>query len=159
VLEIGFGTGLAIEQAARLACRGRVSGVDLSDDMVRTAAAHNSRAIVEGRVELKSGDAAVLPYAIETFDKVFAINVVYFWQAPIVMLTEIRRVLKIGGSVGLYLVAKEDMERTAFCRTSHFSLLSGEDVATVLAKVGFREVRVETTKEKWRTGICVLGFK
>ena len=54
VLEIGFGPGLAIEMAARLARSGKVVGVDHSDVMLRQASHRNRAAIAAGRVQLTS---------------------------------------------------------------------------------------------------------
>jgi ubiquinone/menaquinone biosynthesis C-methylase UbiE len=61
VLEIGFGPGLAIEMAARLAGSGNVVGVDHSEIMLRQASRRNRAAIAAGRVELHLASADALP--------------------------------------------------------------------------------------------------
>src|ERR1700750_2396976 len=53
VLEIGFGPGNAIAEAAKTARF--VAGIDHSEVMLRQASQLNARAIHEGRVELKRG--------------------------------------------------------------------------------------------------------
>ena len=45
VLEIGFGPGHGIQQAARLAAQGRVAGVDFSETMLKQASRLNAAAI------------------------------------------------------------------------------------------------------------------
>ncbi len=72
---------------------GRVCGIDYSDVMVRQAAKRNAKAIAQNRVELKQGDMKSLPYADNTFDKVFAIQVLYFLTEPMPALKEIYRSL------------------------------------------------------------------
>ncbi|HEY6973315.1 MAG TPA: class I SAM-dependent methyltransferase, partial [Nitrospiraceae bacterium] len=90
VLEIGFGPGHGIQQAASLATQGRVAGVDFSHTMLEQASQHNAMAIDSGLVELCLGDATSLLYPENTFHKVFATNVIYFWSDPLVNLQELR---------------------------------------------------------------------
>jgi len=71
VLEIGFGPGLAIEQASRIALDGFVAGVDHSEVMVRQARERNARAVREGRVDLRFGSVLNPPEFNEPFDKYF----------------------------------------------------------------------------------------
>ena len=78
VLEIGFGPGLSIASAARLARQGVVVGIDHSVLMLRTATHRNHAAIEAGRVELKVGELESLPTLGETFDKAFSVNVFQF---------------------------------------------------------------------------------
>ena len=55
VLEIGFGPGCAIGSLAEMAPRGKIFGVDPSEEMLTSASRRNSRAIAEGRVRLMKG--------------------------------------------------------------------------------------------------------
>ncbi len=159
VLEIGFGPGLAIQRAAALAMRGRVAGVDFSETMLTQARKRNAAAIAAGRVELKLGDAAALPYPDDSFDKVFDANVIYFWRDPLAHLREVRRVLKPGGRLALYLIAKEDMAKFKFTQTGVYTLYTGEEVVRLLVQAGFRHARFETRAERLRTGVCALAEK
>ena len=101
VLEIGFGPGVGIEVAARLASQGRVFGVDISDVMLRMAARRNRAALQAGRVELSLASVSDLPFADETFDVVFAINSVQFWPDLPRDLKEVHRVLRRDGRLAL----------------------------------------------------------
>ncbi len=159
VLEVGFGPGLAIQKAAALASRGKVAGVDFSEAMLKQARKRNAAAIAAGRVELTLGDAAALPYPNDSFDKVFAANVVYFWKDPLANLNELRRVLKPGGRLALYLIAKEDMAKFKFTQTGVYTLYAGEDVVRLFVQAGFRRARFETKAERLRTGVCALAEK
>jgi SAM-dependent methyltransferase len=76
-----------------------VSGVDLSQEMVRQAAARNSDALRSRRADLRYGSVERLPSADETFDKALAINSMQAWPDARAGLREIRRVLKHGGNV------------------------------------------------------------
>lgn len=159
VLEVGFGPGLAIEQVARLSSSGRVVGIDFSKEMVKQASVRNAAAIAAGRVELKYGDASALPLGKDSFDKVFAINVIYFWENPIATLTEMRRVMKVGGRLVLYMVSKEDLAKMKSTRTGVFTTYTNEQAVQWLTQAGFNRVQFKTKAEKARTGVCVLAEK
>jgi ubiquinone/menaquinone biosynthesis C-methylase UbiE len=89
ILEIGFGNGKYIEQAARQASQGLVAGIDHSPTMIRSATRRNRKWIARGVVEIKLGSIASIPYPKATFDKVFSVNTIYFWPAPAENLQEI----------------------------------------------------------------------
>jgi len=78
ILEVGFGAGRAIELVATQVANAHVSGIDLSQEMVRAATRHNAKAIKAGQVTLRHGDVTTLPFADSQFDKVFSIQTLYF---------------------------------------------------------------------------------
>lgn len=159
VLEVGFGSGYGIQQAAALASRGRVAGIDFSETMVRQARARNARVRAGGRVDLAHGDASALLYPDDSFDKVFATNVVYFWQDPMRNLKELRRVMKPGGRLALYVIAREELAEMKITQTGVYTLYSGDELVRLLAQAGFRNARFETKSERLRTGVCAVGEK
>jgi SAM-dependent methyltransferase len=61
VLEVGFGPGLGIEGAAKLARAGKVVGIDHSELMLRQASRRNAEAIAAGWVHLLLASAEQLP--------------------------------------------------------------------------------------------------
>jgi SAM-dependent methyltransferase len=79
VLEIGFGPGFAIVDAASRACSGLIVGIDHSEIMVRKAGKRNREGIRSGRVQLRLGGLEILPSLCGPFDKVLSANVVQFW--------------------------------------------------------------------------------
>jgi ubiquinone/menaquinone biosynthesis C-methylase UbiE len=101
VLEIGFGTGLAIANAAKIATRGYICGIELSQTMLEVAQKRNRNAIKSGRVNLQLGNVMALPFEDNFFDIVYSINCIYFWEPPTQGLAEIYRVLKPEGTVAI----------------------------------------------------------
>jgi SAM-dependent methyltransferase len=79
VLEVSFGPGVCIELLAPRAAAGYLDGIDPSVEMVAQAAAPNADAIKRGRVDLRRGSVASLPFADDTFDKAVAINSMQLW--------------------------------------------------------------------------------
>jgi ubiquinone/menaquinone biosynthesis C-methylase UbiE len=159
VLEIGFGPGHGILLVARLVTQDKVVGVDLSDTMLQQALRRSAAAIATGNVELRLGDASKLPYPDDTFHKVFGTNVAYFWKDPVATLQEIRRVMKPGGRLAVYVISKEDIANFKVTQTGVYRLYSGEELAELLTQAGFHQARFVTKSERHRTGICALGEK
>lgn len=101
VLEIGFGTGLAIAEAAKIATHGQIYGIDHSETMLEVAQKRNRKAVEFGRVILRLGNVMVLPFEDNSFDIVYSINCIYFSELPTQGLAEIYRVLKPEGTVAI----------------------------------------------------------
>jgi len=130
VLEIGFGPGQAIRYASRRVPDGLVCGIDHSETMVQEASKYNAAAVAAGRVALKQGDVAALPYDNEAFHKAFSINCIYFWPQPLDGLREIHRVLKPGGVIALTV---RNRQRNAY------KPFTAEKLTVMLAQAGFRQ--------------------
>ena len=101
VLEVGFGPGVGIQLLTRLGLAGYVAGVDLSKEMIAQATARNKKAIDSGRVDLRHGSVASLPFAGNIFDKALAINSMQIWPDAVACLRELRRCMRAGGKVAL----------------------------------------------------------
>jgi ubiquinone/menaquinone biosynthesis C-methylase UbiE len=140
ILEVGFGPGLTIEKLLQLQPSLEITGLDLSRTMVRAAARRNRRAVKEGRVRLRHGDAAVLPFSDGFFDKAVSVHVLYFWTDPERVLNELRRVMKPGGRLVLAFMPREKWASNG--EGASCNVYSGEDVVTLLREAGFKNARV-----------------
>jgi SAM-dependent methyltransferase len=162
ILEIGFGPGIAVEAVAQKAVNGRVAGVDFSRTMLAAARQRNTEAIRSGKVDLHYGDAAQLPFADASFDKAYSIHSIYFWRDPLAALAEIQRVLKPGGRLILTVLPKEkwNPEHPELAGTPDCIPYTGDDLKTMLGKVGFSEMRVEAdTNPAAPSNHSVIGVK
>jgi len=142
VLEIGFGHGRTIRQAARLAPRGTVAGVDFSDTMLRMAERHCRKLIAEGRVKLQLADSSGLPYPDRDFDKAYSTHTLYFWADPAAQLREIYRVLRSRGRLALGFRPKGEASGAGDFPDSVYRFYTVEDVLGLLREGGFSEATV-----------------
>jgi len=106
VLDVGVGTGLVAEYGSPIAAD--YTGVDVSGAML-SKAARKMVALKMNNVSLRWGNAESLPFDDDTFDVVLS-----SFMLPHIprdkrtaVLTEMRRVLKPGGRLGLYLAQGE----------------------------------------------------
>ena len=96
-LDVGCGTGnVAIPMARRGAT---VTGVDIAPNLLAQA---RERATAEGLdVRFDEGDAEQLPYADGSFDVVVSMFGAMFAPRPEMVVSEVARVLKPGGSLAM----------------------------------------------------------
>ena len=141
VLEVGFGPGVVIQRLAKLAVAGHVAGIDQSRDMVQQARARNATAVQEGRVELRNGSVASLPFDDNSFHRALAINSMQYWPQAVVALQEVRRVLKDGGSIALGFTP--------------YSGQPNKGLTEALTAAGFKQANIVESDK----GFCALATK
>lgn len=100
VLDIGCGTGQSSRDAARLASRGGVLGIDLSTRMLGLA---GQRAAAEEltNVEFVHGDAQVHPFKEQAFDVAISRFGAMFFADPVAAFVNIGRATVPGGRLAL----------------------------------------------------------
>lgn len=155
VLELGFGPGEAVAALARAGC-GQVHGIDHSAAMVAQAVRRNRRDVARGRVNLRHGDFARLPYPTASFDKVLAVNVAYFWRDARAILGEIRRVLRPGGTLVIYVTDGAAMQRWRFAATETHRLFDADALASFVCDGGFEADHVVISKHRVARGLTGL---
>ncbi len=159
VLEVGFGPGLAIQSAAQIASNGFVAGIDFSQAMLQQANKLNIVKIKEGRIELKNADVGAIPYNEDSFNKAFAVNVIYLWPDLPVVLKELKRVMKSGGILALYFASLDLVDKMGFRQSPLFTIHNPNKVADALNDAGFTKVWIETSILSGDTAHCVLAEK
>jgi ubiquinone/menaquinone biosynthesis C-methylase UbiE len=101
VLEVGCGTGVVIRDlAAMVGRRGRVVGVDPSR-VILGEARKLCRTAKGGRIALRVGNGAALPFKDGSFDVTLAITVILHVADPVRVVSEMARVSRRGGRVGV----------------------------------------------------------
>jgi len=136
ILEIGFGNGKFFDEIFLKNPDLKVAGLDYSAEMVNAARNNNQCAINADKLTLRYGNSDKIPFAENSFDKVFCINVVYFWNAPEKHLREIHRVLKPGGRFYSVIRDKEAMLKMPFTRYG-FIIYEKDEWETILENNNF----------------------
>lgn len=146
VLEVGMGNGHFIPALFEQQATIQYVGLDYSAVMVQAAIASNRNMVEEGKVSILEGTADKIPFDAGYFNKVFAVNVLYFWDPPVVSLQEIYRVLQPGGEVLLAIRSKRTMEKLPFVDHG-FTLYDEGTVREILENIGFHVAEVKTAVE------------
>lgn len=106
LLDIGSGLGGPSRYFAE-AHGARVTGIDLTDDYVRTATALAQRVGLGDKVTYRQGSALDLPFAAGSFDGAYMLHVGMNIADKPALFAGIRRVLKPGGFFAIYDVMRE----------------------------------------------------
>lgn len=157
VLEIGFGPGVSTQMASQQATKGFVAGIDHSETMVQAASQRNAATIQAGRMELKQGDVASLPYPDQSFDMAYSLHSIYFWQNPVQCLKEIKRVLKPGGLLAITIQPKDTWWQGI--DPTIMTLYFGKEIAALFSDAGYRNVHVVVPPYEDKVSLeCILGI-
>jgi ubiquinone/menaquinone biosynthesis C-methylase UbiE len=138
-----------------------VYGIDYSEASVAAATGFNRRLIAAGRVDIRHGPVASLPFPDAMFDLVTAAETCYFWPDPVENLREIRRVLKPGGRLLLINEAYRDASlrnmNTKWAEVGGFTIYTPDEYGNFLTQAGFSSIRTDTLPAK--TWLSVVGVK
>jgi SAM-dependent methyltransferase len=153
VLDLGSGGGLdVILSAARVGPTGTVYGLDMTDEMLALAR-RNAREAGATNVHFLKGLIEAIPLPADSVDVVISNCVVNLSADKAAVLTEIARVLRPGGRLGISDVVAEDrlsvegrLERGDFAGCIAGALSLGEYRAGLEA-AGFEDVSVTFTHE------------
>lgn len=143
VLDVGCGSGWATRLLADYAVNGRVTGIDISDEMVNLAR-ESSQAYANVDFELASAEQ--LPFADNEFSHAFSMESLYYYKNIPRALSEIHRVLKPSGSftavVDLYW-ENEATHQWIDTLKVPVELLSIDDYRSLFIDAGFADIRDE----------------
>ncbi len=153
VLDLGSGGGIdVILSAKRVGPAGTAYGVDMTDEMLALAQ-QNARDAGTTNVHFLKGVIEAIPLPADSVDVVISNCVINLSTDKAAVLTEIARVLKPGGRVGVSDVVAEDhltpeqrAERGSFVGCIAGALSRGEYIAGLEA-AGFEDVSVEYTHQ------------
>jgi ubiquinone/menaquinone biosynthesis C-methylase UbiE len=136
LLEVGCGGGLLLREA--LSAGARATGLDHSAEMVELARERAPGA------EVVLAEAEALPFADGEFTAVAMSIVFFFFDEPLRVLRECRRVLRPGGRLGVFTTPPELRGTPAapepLASRGHF--YTDEQLAQLARDAGFGEVEV-----------------
>jgi len=156
LLDCGCGPGTITVNLAEVVAPGEVVGIDIEDKQHEIGRAY-ARERGVANVRFETGNIYDLPFAPNTFDAVFAHAVLYHLKTPPKALTELHRILKPGGVIGIrdldnggdiFTPSNEilDKARDLINRVLEYNggnLLFGRSQRAILREAGF--VRIEAS--------------
>lgn len=117
VCDLGCGDGYGSYKLAQVGYE--VTGVDVSEEMLEKAAAVNAG----GSAKFLKGDMENVPVENSQFDAILAINSIEWTEIPLMVLNEMKRILKNDGIVCIGILGP-----TAGPRVNSYRRLYGEKV-------------------------------
>jgi ubiquinone/menaquinone biosynthesis C-methylase UbiE len=103
VLDVGCGTGVAARTiASRKGFAGQVTGIDVSPYLTAAAQGLAEQEGLANTVSFRTGDSESLNLTDASFDAVVAHTLLSHVPSPLAVLKEIVRVVKPGGTVGIF---------------------------------------------------------
>lgn len=151
ILEIGHGNAGHLKSLLNLAQDLKYTGVDISETMHNEAQKLNKEFQTKADFVLYEGKK--LPFGDQTFDKIFTVNTVYFWENPVEFLNEIYRVLKDNGTFVLTFGQRDFMEKLPFTAYD-FTLYNNDEMEELVSKSHFKRMKTSEKEEeiKSKTG-------
>jgi len=160
MLDVGCGGGRTIDRLASIATKGKVFGVDYSEDSVATARETNARWIEQGRVDIQLGTVSRLPFPDGTFDLVTAVETHYYWPDVPRDVREVFRVLEPSGTFAIIAEAYRGRRNDWLFRPTmtlilRAAYLTPDEHRHLLVDAGFVDVQI--FEEKAKGWICACG--
>ena len=163
ILDVGCGGGRTLSKLAAMAMKGKVYGIDHSEESVATSKKTNARLINDGRVEVHHGSVSQLPFTEGTFDLVTAVETHFWWPDLPTDMREVFRVLTSGGKLiviaEVYKGANTTVAKLAekYSSRAGMKMLDIDQHRELFAQAGYSDIQVVTEPKKaW---ICGIGRK
>lgn len=152
VFEIGYGPGLGIHLLANSNTSCSIHGIDFSELMYNEATKRNKTYIGQGKVALNYGDSLATYFKNEKFDKIFCVNVIYFWNDLRFVFNKISSLLNKDGMLCIFMTHEKELQNKKF--TQDFCRYSIETVEEELSKAGFSNIDF-----KFENGYFITAIK
>ena len=162
VLDIGCGGGKTVKEIASSVSKGKVFGIDYSEDMVQLSKKVNDNLIKQNIVEITYGTVSSLPFPNNMFDFVTAFETYYFWPELINDLIEVKRVLKSGAFLLLVNeVYKDDQfekRNSKWVNLLDMKIHTPNEYNSFLSKAGYQIEKLDCLPDKnWITVVAQKG--
>src|SRR5258708_7745059 len=145
LLEIGYGPGTGINRIAETYATCTIHGIDFSPLMYKRAGKYNKSYVDKGSMLLQQGDFLKMTTISNGYDKIFCLNVVYFWNELKRPFEKVLSLLKKGGAFHIYMVDRNILVKKK-TPDSVFNKYSIEQIVEALKFAGFAEVEYYSEK-------------
>ena len=154
VLDIGCGLGGPCRMLAET-YNCTTTGIDLSNEYIRTATKLSSLVGLESMTSFVQGDATSLPFEQDSFDVVWTQHVQMNVPDKQKFYSEIKRVLKPGGFFMYYDIFKDKDHEVTYpmpwaSSVDHSFLFKSDEMHQILNNLGFNQ---KSSKDQTKAGI------
>jgi ubiquinone/menaquinone biosynthesis C-methylase UbiE len=133
VLDVGFGNGYLLKKLLKKS-NSTFYGIDISQDMVKTAKQKNRKFVSSARLHLTKATVENMPFDI-SFGQIYTINTVYFWNDLGASLNEIYNKLESGGEFFNVCYTKAYLDKLGY--TKDFKKYTEQELLTATQLAGF----------------------
>lgn len=147
ILELGHGNAGHVEFIFEQAENIKYYGLEMSELMFQEARQINRNYVSQKQAFFSIYDGNTIPFEDDSFNKVFTVNTIYFWQEPEKLLSEIYRVLQPKGILCITFAEESFMKQLPFTQFE-FELYSTEKAEKLIEKSSFKIINKETLTEK-----------
>jgi len=159
ILDIGCGGGKTVKEISSSLSKGKVYGIDYSEDMVQLSKKVNANMIKKNIVEITYGIVSSLSFPDNMFDFVTAFETYYFWPDLINDLIEIKRVLKPGAFLLMVHAAYKDDQfkkrNSKLVNLLDIKIHTPDEYKLFLSEAGYQIEKINNLPEKnWITVVA-----
>jgi len=147
ILELGHGNAGHVEFIFEQGENLKYFGLEMSELMFQEARQINRNFVSQKQALFSLYDGNKIPFEEDSFDKIFTVNTIYFWQEPEKLLQEIYRILRPDGNFCLTFAEEDFMKKLPFTQFE-FELYNTEKAQQLIKKTPFKIVYTETQTEK-----------
>ena len=138
LLEVGYGSGVALKKVANNLTSGFIAGIDHSDIMLEQASKRNKEQIEKGKVKLECGTIWDLKYPKNHFEIIYGNNVHFFWENPTKEFKQLVSFLKSGGR--LVMVFQPRLAKTKVKEVAEETKKQYKEVGLTDIEIDFKEM-------------------
>lgn len=102
ILDLGTGPGYLPIEIAKRSSDIRIVGVDLSRNLIKMARSNAASSGQSDRLKFQLGNASRIDFKDATFDMVISTGMLHSLKAPVKVIPEMYRVLKVGGEAWIF---------------------------------------------------------
>jgi SAM-dependent methyltransferase len=143
VLDVGFGGGVGISLVLERLSTGRLTGIEISDEMVRRGRETFADEVGRGALRLLQASVDAIPLADASFDRVYTVNTIFFWPDMPAGLAELHRVLRPGGRLVVAAPPVAFPLARAFGLSPSGAATRIREVLRAVEAAGFSDVRLQ----------------
>jgi ubiquinone/menaquinone biosynthesis C-methylase UbiE len=154
ILDIGFGNGYLINKLLKQNIPINIYGIEISNDMTSKVKRKNKKYIDNGILKIFLEDISKTTFGNNLFNKICAINTIYFWHELDKCFYEIKRIIKPDGIFINVIYTKEYLDKIIYTKYG-FNKYSIEEMENITKNNGMEIIKtIEIQKNK---SYCIIS--